>query len=67
MAPAGNPAQAVAVTNFRRHPVRFLSRAADGTLAFMQNGDIYTLRSGGRPANRPTARTWLSYTAATCM
>ncbi len=33
MAPAGNPAQAVAVTNFRRHPVRFLSRAADGTLA----------------------------------
>ena len=50
MAPAGNPAQAVAVTNFRRHPVRFLSRAADGTLAFMQNGDIYTLRSGGRPA-----------------
>ena len=50
MAPAGNPAQAVAVTNFRCHPVRFLSRAADGTLAFMQNGDIYTLRSGGRPA-----------------
>ena len=50
MAPAGNPAQAVAVTNVRCHPVRFLSRAAAGTLAFMQNGDIYTLRSGGRPA-----------------
>ena len=44
-----NPAQAVAVTDFKTHPVRFLSRGADGTLAFTYDGDIYTMRHGAAP------------------
>lgn len=42
-APLANPADAKAVTSFKTHPVRFLSRAADGTLAFTYDGEIYTL------------------------
>ena len=44
-----NPEQVVAVTDFKTHPVRFLSRGADGTLAFTYDGDIYTMRDGGAP------------------
>lgn len=47
-APLSNPSAAVAVTNFDRHPVRFLSRAANGTLAFAYNGELYTLAPGAR-------------------
>jgi len=36
----------VQLTRFTRNPVRFLSSAADGTLAFGQDGDIYTLAPG---------------------
>ncbi len=40
-----------AVTHFAPHPVRFLSRGADGTLCFAYDGEIYTLRPGaGAPA-----------------
>lgn len=47
-APLSDPSQAVAVTNFRRHPVRFLSRANNGTLAFTYDGSLYTLAPGAR-------------------
>ncbi len=39
-------AQAEAVTSFKTHPVRFLSRAADGRLAFTWDGELYTLAPG---------------------
>lgn len=35
-----------ALTSFSSHPVRFLSQAADGTLAFGYDGEIFTLTSG---------------------
>lgn len=38
------------LTHFDRHPVRYLSAAADGSLlAFSHDGNIYTLRPGGEP------------------
>ena len=36
-------AKATQVTNFKTHPVRFLSSAKNGTLCFGYNGEIYTL------------------------
>ncbi|MDE6300184.1 MAG: peptidase S41 [Muribaculaceae bacterium] len=44
-----DPSVAVAVTDFKTHPVRFLSRGADGTLAFTYDGDIYTMAPDGKP------------------
>lgn len=44
-----NPSAAVAVTNFKTHPVRFLSRADNGTLAFTYDGELYTLTQGEKP------------------
>ncbi len=49
-APKSDPAKATAVTNFRKHPVRFLSRANDGTLAFAYDGELYTMRPGSNAA-----------------
>lgn len=43
---SGNYAEAQPITNFNTHPVRFLSRAENGTLAFTYDGEIYTLASG---------------------
>lgn len=40
---------AKALTNFKKHPVRFLSRANDGTLCFGFQGEIYTLAGNGTP------------------
>lgn len=37
------------LTHFTRHPVRNLSAASDGTLAFSWDGELYTLRPGGEP------------------
>lgn len=37
------------LTSFTRHPVRSLSAARNGLLAFSWDGDIYTLRPGGEP------------------
>ena len=48
-APVDDMSKAVQVTNFKTHPVRFLSQAADGTLAFGYDGELYTLRDGGKP------------------
>lgn len=44
------PANVTALTDFKTHPVRFLSRGADGTLAFTYDGAIYTMRPGSKPA-----------------
>ncbi|MFN8357003.1 MAG: S41 family peptidase [Spirosomataceae bacterium] len=44
-----NPSKTEALTSFKKHPVRFLSQAQDGTLCFSYDGDLYTLKTGGRP------------------
>lgn len=49
-APLSNMADAKAVTTFKGHPVRFLSRASDGVLCYAYDGEIYTQRPGGKPA-----------------
>ncbi len=38
------------LTHFAKHPVRGLSIAADGTLAFSWDGEIYTIKDGAEPA-----------------
>lgn len=38
------------LTSFTQHPVRFLSRSNNGTLAFTYDGEIYTLQPGSTPA-----------------
>lgn len=43
------PAQAVPLTRFERHPVRFLTASREGTLCFAWDGELYTLRDGGEP------------------
>ena len=42
----GTPTQ---VTQHEKHPVRFLSRANNGTLCYGYDGGIYTLKEGGQP------------------
>ena len=44
-----NPGEQVRLTRYDRNPVRFLSVAADGTLAFSYNGDLYTMKEGAEP------------------
>lgn len=44
-----HPDKTVAMTKFTKHPVRFLTRAKTGTLAFSYDGELYTLRPGGEP------------------
>ncbi len=44
--PLSDPSLAVQVTSFEKHPVRFLSIARNGTLAFGFNGEVYTLPAG---------------------
>lgn len=48
-APLSDMSKAEALTKFKTHPVRFLSRAANGTLCFTYDGEIYTLTPGGKP------------------
>lgn len=48
--PVDNPSQLTKMTDFTTHPVRFLSRGADGTFAFTYDGEIYTMREGGKPS-----------------
>ena len=40
---------ATALTRFKEHPVRFLSRAENGMLCFGYQGEIYTMVSGKQP------------------
>ena len=44
-----SPANAKAITSFATHPVRFLSRADNGTLAFTYDGELYTMKPGAAP------------------
>ncbi|MEP7382155.1 MAG: S41 family peptidase [Gemmatimonadota bacterium] len=46
-----DPLKITPVTHFTKNPVRFLTRATDGTLCFTYDGEIYTLApgSGGEP------------------
>ena len=44
-----NPDAVTELTKFKTHPVRFLSRAANGTLAFGYNGEIYTMGNNNKP------------------
>lgn len=37
------------VTNFKKHPVRFLSRSNNGVLCYTWDGEIYTQTEGGQP------------------
>ena len=37
------------ITDFKKHPVRSLSAAGNGTLAFSWDGEIYTVSPGGQP------------------
>jgi tricorn protease len=43
--PLNNPSAARQLTNFTEHPVRFLSRANNGVMAFTYNGELYTMDS----------------------
>ena len=44
-----DPKQSVALTHFTKNPVRFLTRAKNGTLAFSYDGELFTLTPGGQP------------------
>lgn len=44
--PQGAPDKAEKVTDFAPHPVRFLSGAKNGMMAFGYNGEIYTMPAG---------------------
>ena len=37
------------VTNFKTHPVRFLSMGSNGTLCYTYDGEIYTQKQGDKP------------------
>lgn len=47
------PANPEPLTNFRSHPVRFLSVSDNGVLCFFYDGDFYTLQPGGAPQKVP--------------
>jgi tricorn protease len=44
-----DPSKSTAVTHFTRNPVRFLTRAGNGTLCFGYDGEIYTMSAGSEP------------------
>ncbi len=44
-----NPSSVTKLTDFKTHPVRFLSRGADGTFTFTYNGEIYTKKGDAAP------------------
>ncbi len=48
--PIDNPSQLTKLTNFTSHPVRFLSQGSNGTMAFTWDGEIYTMKPGGKPS-----------------
>ncbi len=47
--PIGAPDKAERLTDFKTHPVRFLSRSDNGTLAFTYDGEIYTMKTPEKP------------------
>lgn len=46
---AGGQNTMTRLTTFKNNPVRFLSRAGDGTLCFTNDGEIYTMKENGTP------------------
>ncbi len=44
-----DPSKSTAVTHFTKNPVRFLTRAGNGTLCFGYDGEIYSMAPGGEP------------------
>ncbi|MBU6259593.1 MAG: PD40 domain-containing protein [Burkholderiales bacterium] len=50
--PLDHPEAAQQITHYKRNPVRFLSSAADGTLAWGHDGRIYTLAPGASEPHR---------------
>lgn len=44
-----NGGKSEAVTQFKKHPVRFLSAAGNGTLSYAYDGKLYTQKPGGQP------------------
>lgn len=52
VAPLADAKNAKRLTAFKTHPVRFLSRAADGTLCFGYDGEIYTMKDGDKAPRR---------------
>ena len=44
-----SPAKATQLTRYEKDPVRYVSVANNGTLAYSQNGDLYTLKEGQQP------------------
>lgn len=47
--PISDPKAAKAVSQFKTHPVRFLSIGSDNTLCYTYDGEIYTQRPGSSP------------------
>ncbi|MDR3220028.1 MAG: peptidase S41 [Dysgonamonadaceae bacterium] len=47
--PLDNPSKVSQVTDFKTHPVRFLTIAGNGTLCFWYDGEIYTQAANGKP------------------
>lgn len=47
--PMGSNAGGTPVTQFKKHPVRFLTASAEGTLCFSYDGHIYTKTAAGEP------------------
>lgn len=48
-APLSDMNKVTELTHFKGHPVRFLSRANDGTLCYTYDGEIYTQKPDGKP------------------
>jgi len=44
-----SPEKVETLTSFKKHPVRFLSRANEGTLCFSYDGELYTLKPDAKP------------------
>lgn len=44
-----NEQSAKRITDFKDMPVRYLTASGDGTLCFSWDGELYTLKSGGKP------------------
>ena len=44
-----DPTESVRITGMTTHPVRYISIAGNGTLAFSYNGELYTVKDGQEP------------------
>ena len=45
-----NPKSTVQVSDFKKHPVRFLTASDNGTLCYSYDGELYTQKEGQKPA-----------------